>query len=274
MKEEIFQIDSFTHKPFTGNPAAVCLLESSRNENWMQQLAKEMNLSETAFLFRRAEGFELRWFTPTCEVDLCGHATLAGAFALWEAGVLKPVQEARFYTKSGLLTARKKADHIELDFPAEPVKPSDAPEGLAEALGIQWKYIARNRFDYLLEVDSEEIVRSAKPDFATLKEIVQQGVIITSVCSSADYDFISRYFAPAEGINEDPVTGSAHCALGPYWGKKLSTNILTAFQASERGGVVGVRLDENRVHLIGRAVLVFRGKLSKAVCYSATNAAS
>lgn len=265
MKVQIFQIDSFARKPFAGNPAAVCLLDSARDEDWMQNLAKEMNLSETAFLYKRSDGFALRWFTPSREVELCGHATLAAAYALWQIGILKPDQKAQFYTKSGLLTAQKREDWIELDFPAEPIKQVDAPRGLAQALQVQWKYVGRNRFDYLLEVDSEEAIRNARPDFGELKKVTQRGVIITSLCSSGDYDFICRYFAPAEGINEDPVTGSAHCALVPYWAERLNKNNLTAFQASERGGVVRGRLGEGRVYISGQAVLVFRGELSDAV---------
>jgi PhzF family phenazine biosynthesis protein len=262
VSENIFKVDSFTEKPFAGNPAGVCILPGPRDEKWMQNVAREMNLSETAFLYRGRDGYELRWFTPASEVELCGHATLASAHILWETGDIAPKAQARFQTKSGLLTAERNGDLIDLDFPAKPEQPADAPEGLIEALGVTPRHVGRNAFDYLVEVESQEMVRDAAPDFARLKTIQARGVMITAAASSAGFDFVSRFFAPAVGIDEDPVTGSAHCCLGPYWGAKLGTTELKAYQASARGGIVRVRLAGDRVILGGHAVTILRGELA------------
>jgi PhzF family phenazine biosynthesis protein len=258
----IFQVDAFTDKPFAGNPAAVCILPEPREARWMQSVAAEMNLSETAFLLKETDGFNLRWFTPTTEVDLCGHATLASAHVLWEAGYLKPDQQARFWTRSGLLTAEREGDWMELDFPAEPENPATSPSGLARALGVAPRYVGKNRFDYLVEMDSEETVRNVKPDFGLLAEIPARGVIVTSRAITPGFDFVSRFFAPRAGINEDPVTGSAHCCLGPFWSTRLGKSEFLAYQASARGGVVRVRMGGQRVHLGGQAVTVLRGELT------------
>ena len=225
----------------------------------MQSVAREMNLSETAFLARQADGYQLRWFTPAVEVDLCGHATLASAHALWEEGRLRPDEQARFHTRSGLLTAQRKGDWIEMDFPAKPEEPVPAPDGLIEALGASPKYVGKNAFDYIVELDSEDTLRRLRPDFTLLEKIPVRGVIVTS--RAADYDFVSRFFAPASGINEDPVTGSAHCCLGPFWRARLNKTEFVAYQASARGGVVRVRLEGDRVLLGGQAVTVLRGEL-------------
>jgi PhzF family phenazine biosynthesis protein len=262
VSENIFKVDSFTEKPFAGNPAGVCILPGPRDEKWMQNVAREMNLSETAFLYRGRDGYELRWFTPASEVELCGHATLASAHILWETGDIAPKAQARFQTKSGLLTAERNGDLIDLDFPAKPEQPADAPEGLIEALGVTPRHVGRNAFDYLVEVESQEMVRDAAPDFVRLKTIQARGVMITAAASSAGFDFVSRFFAPAVGIDEDPVTGSAHCCLGPYWGAKLGTTELKAYQASARGGIVRVRLAGDRVILGGHAVTILRGELA------------
>ena len=258
----IFQVDAFTDTPFSGNPAAVCILQEPRDGNWMQNVAREMNLSETAFLCRQDDGFNLRWFTPTIEVDLCGHATLASAHTLWEAGLLAPDEQARFHTRSGLLTAALREDGIELDFPIAPDKPSEAPPGLAESLGLNPTYIGRSEFgDYLVEADSAEIVRSLKPDFTSLAKVDMRGVMVTAIADSTEYDFVSRFFAPGAGIDEDPVTGSAHCCLGPFWSRRLGRKEFTAYQASERAGIVRVRVTDQRVYLTGQAVTVLRGEL-------------
>lgn len=257
----LYQVDAFTDKPFAGNPAAVCVLPESRDARWMQSVAQEMNLSETAFLLKQADGFNLRWFTPAVEVDLCGHATLASAHVLWEAGYLKEAEQARFATRSGLLTAVRKSTWIELDFPAEAEAPASIPAGLSDALGVVPKYVGKNRFDYLVEVDCEETVRSLKPDFLTLGKIPARGFIVTSLARSPGYDFVSRFFAPGAGIIEDPVTGSAHCCLGPFWSGRLNKNQLMGYQASARGGIVRVDLAGRRVHLGGKAVTVLRGEL-------------
>ena len=261
MGVKIFQVDAFTDKPFTGNPAAVCILTRPQDDTWMQNVAREMNLSETAFVLKQEDGFNLRWFTPTVEVELCGHATLASAHILWEVGLLASEESARFHTLSGLLLAERRGEEIELDFPATPDDPTDAQPGLIEALRVAPKYVGKSRYDYLLEVESEELVRNLSPDFAKLKALSVRGVMVTSVAASSKYDFVSRFFAPGVGIDEDPVTGSAHCCLGPYWSKKLEKNELIAYQASERGGMVRVRVMGERVRLGGQATTVLVGEL-------------
>lgn len=229
----------------------------------MQNVALEMNLSETAFLVKQIDGFNLRWFTPACEVDLCGHATLASAHYLWESGALSPEEEARFHTRSGLLTARKDGDWIAMNFPAEPAEPAECPPELFEALGLSPHDAAKkkNRMDYLIAVESEETVRRLQPDFGRLAKIGVRGAIVTSQSNSPDYDFVSRFFAPAVGVNEDPVTGSAHCCLAPYWCGKLGKNTLLGYQASKRGGFVRVEWLGDRVMVGGQAVTVMRGEL-------------
>jgi len=229
----------------------------------MQNVATEMNLSETAFLLKGNDGYNLRWFTPAAEVELCGHATLASAHILWETGVLQPGEQARFHTLSGLLTADRRGDWFEMDFPAKSETPVEVPASLIEILGAgrEVKNIVANQFDFLVEVASESIVRAIQPDFTRLSKIPVRGVIVTSRSDSRDYDFVSRFFAPAVGVNEDPVTGSAHCFLSPYWSERLGRNELVGYQASARGGVVKVRLDGERVHLGGQAVTVLRAEL-------------
>ena len=256
----LLQIDAFTEQAFRGNPAAVCLLDEERDASWMQNVAAEMNLSETAFLLPSSDGFSLRWFTPAVEVDLCGHATLAGAHALWEEGILGERETARFHTRSGVLTATRNGEWIELDFPATPAEPADAPDGLLESLGVtEPVFVGRSKFDYLVEVASEDQVRALAPDSVALARIDARGAIVTS--RSGEYDFASRFFAPAAGVVEDPVTGSAHCCLGPYWSARLGKTEMVAFQASARGGVVRVRLEGDRVKLGGQCVTVLRGEL-------------
>ena len=259
----LLQIDAFTDQPFRGNPAAVCLLDRERDAEWMQNVGKEMNLSETAFLLPRADGWSLRWFTPAVEVDLCGHATLASAHVLWEDGVLKPEAQARFHTKSGLLTADRRDGLIELDFPATPASAAPPPAGLIEAVGAKATFVGRSRFDYLVEVDSEATVRALDPDLGALSRVEARGVIVTSRADSKSaFDFVSRFFAPRSGVPEDPVTGSAHCALTPYWSAKLGKEELRAFQASPRGGELRLRLVGDRVRIGGQAVTVLRGELT------------
>ncbi|HEX3583415.1 MAG TPA: PhzF family phenazine biosynthesis protein [Thermoanaerobaculia bacterium] len=255
----LLTVDAFTDTAFKGNPAAVCILDRERDAAWMQDVAKEMNLSETAFLLQHADGFGLRWFTPAVEVALCGHATLASAHALWEERVLET--DARFHTLSGLLTATRNGDLIELDFPAKAEEPAVVPPTLIDALGVMPLYVGRNQFDYLIEVESEHQLRALAPDHAQLRTVPVRGVIVTARSSDSRFDFVSRFFAPGSGVDEDPVTGSAHCALTPYWSKKLGKTEMTAYQASPRGGVVHVRLAGDRVKLGGRAVTIFRGEL-------------
>ncbi|WP_349264018.1 PhzF family phenazine biosynthesis protein [Longimicrobium sp.] len=261
MPQPIVQVDAFAHRPFTGNPAAVCVLERPRDEGWMQAVAMEMNLSETAFLVRRDDGWDLRWFTPAVEVDLCGHATLASAHLLWQDGLLAEGDPARFHTRSGLLTARKDGEWISMDFPAKPAQAADAPEHLARALGVEPVYVGRSQFDLLVELESEAAVRTLDPDQSLLKQVEARGIIVTSRADGGGYDFVSRFFGPRVGVPEDPVTGSAHCVLAPYWARKLGRAGLVGYQASARGGTVRVRVDGDRVVLGGRAVTTLRGTL-------------
>ncbi len=261
MSTKIYQVDAFSSTPFAGNPAGVCILEAPAEEEWMRNTAREMNLSETAFLTPQADGYNLRWFTPATEVDLCGHATLASAHILWERDFLKPGQEARFHTRSGLLTACKMGSWIEMNFPAKPEQAAETPPDLESALGTKAKYIGVNQFDYLVEIESESVVRNLAPNISLLEALPVRGVIVTSQSGTAEYDFVSRFFAPAVGIAEDPVTGSAHCCLAPYWSKRLGKVEMTAYQASARGGVVKVRMERERVILGGQAVTVLVGDL-------------
>jgi PhzF family phenazine biosynthesis protein len=264
--QRIVQVDAFTATPFAGNPAGVCILLEARDAVWMQNIAREMNLAETAFLVRQDDSFHLRWFTPSAEVALCGHATLASAHVLWEEGHLSPDETARFHTLSGLLTAERLSDWIEMDFPAIAFTPFDSAD-LIRALGVTPLNVVQSDgaadVKYLVEAASEEIVRGVTPDLARLATLPAQGAIVTSrATSSPEYDFVSRFFAPAVGVPEDPVTGSAHCLLATYWAAKLSKNEMVAYQASPRGGVVRVRLDGDRVRLSGQAVTVLRGDLA------------
>ncbi len=254
-------VDAFTDRPFAGNPAAVCELKHEADPNWMQSLASEMNLSETAFVRPIDGGIELRWFTPKLEVDLCGHATLASAHALWNEWGFDPNSPIRFHTRSGVLTCARRQSMIELDFPALPVTAAQPPAGLCEALGVKPSYVGRSTFDKLILVESEDVLRSLAPDFHRMRELPMRGVMVTSPSSDPAYDFVSRYFAPGAGIDEDPVTGSAHCCLGPFWGQRLRKESLVCFQASPRGGVVHVELRGDRVALLGNAVTVVRGEL-------------
>ena len=266
MRQKIIQVDAFTDRPFAGNPAAVCVLEAARDAVWMQRVAQEMNLSETAFLVRRSDGSsdnDLRWFTPAVEVDLCGHATLASAHVLWEEGHLAPEQMARFHTRSGLLTAIRKGALIELDFPAEPAASVPSPSGLSDALGAASVFVGRNRMDYLVEVESADVLRSLRPNFGALAHLPVRGIIVTSASDDPRFDFLSRFFGPAAGVNEDPVTGSAHCCLAPYWQTRLHKSEMTGYQASARGGIVQVRIEGERVKLGGQVVTVLRGELSE-----------
>ena len=262
----IYTVDAFTDRPFTGNPAAVCLPgDRAIDDAWMRAVAGEMNLSETAFVRPRpgGDGFDLRWFTPAVEVDLCGHATLASAHVLWEAGVLPADRAARFHTRSGWLTALRLYDGtISMDFPAKPATPADAPPGLATALGVAAVSVASNGMDYLVEVESESAVRGLRPDVRELKAVRARGVIVTARSDDARYDFVSRFFAPAVGVDEDPVTGSAHCCLGPFWTGRFGKQKLVGYQASARGGVVGVEVLGDRVLLSGSAVTVLHGTLA------------
>jgi PhzF family phenazine biosynthesis protein len=257
----LFHVDAFTDRPFTGNPAAVCLLADWPPIRWLQGVAQEMNLSETAFLVKRDDRFDLRWFTPRVEVDLCGHATLASAHVIRELG-LNAGASVRFDTRSGILTATYRDGAIELDFPRTPSTPAETPPGLLEALGVAAKHIGRSRFDYLVEVDSEAVLRRMTPDFKSLAALPVRGIMVTCRADDPRFDFMSRFFAPAAGVDEDPVTGSAHCCLADYWNERLGKTSMTAYQASQRGGVVQVRVAGDRVILGGNAVTIARGQLA------------
>ena len=257
----IYQVDAFANKPFSGNPAAVCILNEKKNAAWMQSLANEMNLSETAYLEPDGETFKLRWFTPNFEVDLCGHATLASAHILWETGLLDSEKDAVFKTKSGQLTARKVANGIELNFPEEKAAPCELPIQIIRSLGVDTVFTGQNRMDYLVELDSPQTLRELKPDFQEMMKVNTRGVIVTSRSDVPEYDFLSRFFAPWHGIDEDSVTGSAHCCTGPYWRDKLKKEELNAFQASKRGGEIHVGFLNDRVLLRGQAITVMKGEL-------------
>lgn len=256
-----WQVDAFTNRAFGGNPAAVCWLETEADAAWMQAVAGEMNLSETAFVRRLNDGLELRWFTPTVEVDLCGHATLATCHALWSAGIVPSDEPLRFHTKSGLLTCRKNGTFIELDFPATPASPAVPPPGLLEALGVHPIHVGKTKFDYLVVLDSPQAVLAVRPDYDKLGNVPCRGVILTAKSHDGEFDFVSRFFAPAVGVNEDPVCGSAHCCLTPYWAGQLGKTELLAHQVSARGGVLRLQLQGDRVILGGQAVTVWRGEL-------------
>ncbi|NKB67112.1 MAG: PhzF family phenazine biosynthesis isomerase [Candidatus Latescibacteria bacterium] len=262
MKIHISAVDAFTDAPFAGNPAAVCLLPQERDSAWMQAVAQEMNLSETAFLQVRDQGFDLRWFTPAVEVDLCGHATLASAHILWETGRVDVAEAISFHTRSGILSASRQGDWIELDFPSQKPEAVALPDGLAQALGATPLSVGYNGSDYLVELADEAQVRGLQPDFARLQDLTERGLIATSRSSGGQWDFVSRFFAPAAGIDEDPVTGSAHCCLGPFWGPRLGKEDMMAYQASPRGGTVRVRLAGDRVLLGGQAITIWRGELA------------
>ena len=261
MSLTIYHVDAFTDTLFKGNPAAVCILPGQREDAWMQNVAMEMNLSETAFLLKREDGYGLRWFTPATEVDLCGHATLASAHVLWEQGLLGPEEEGRFHTRSGLLTARRQDDWIVLDFPSLPDRRVSIPNGFVKAIGARPKYFGRSRFDFIAEIDSEQRIRKLKPDFTKLSALSIRGLIVTAKAKTPPYDFVSRFFAPRVGINEDPVTGSAHSVLGPYWKNRLKKDELLGYQASKRGGVIRVRVGDRRVFIGGKAVTALRSEL-------------
>jgi len=253
----LYQVDAFTNEPFKGNPAAVCLLKKARPEEWMRALAAEMNLSETAFVLPQGEEFNLHWFTPTTEMDLCGHATLASAHTLWEAGVISPEKKIRFRTRSGLLTITRQRDWIEMDFPARSWCSVSENEGVIDAIGTVPEEVYQSGDNLLFIYESEKTVRNLKPNFSALKTYEYHGVIVSSPADSPQFDFVSRFFAPAIEVDEDPVTGSSHCTLAPFWGERLRKVIMTAAQVSKRGGELKLRVSAERVYISGQAVTVF-----------------
>ena len=265
----IWQVDAFATRAFTGNPAAVCLLDEYPDDRWLQNVASEMNLSETAFVVSTdtPDGFDLRWFTPAAEVDLCGHATLATAHVLFETGQVAKEQVIRFRTRSGELRCKRNGDRITLDFPATPlIGPADeqVADEVRASLGIGSAEVMRSKFDLVAIVESEQTVRSLRPDFNQMKKIQSRGIIATAKSNDDQLDFVSRFFAPQHQIDEDPVTGSAHCCLTPYWAKQLGKTKLNAHQASQRGGTLHCEMIGDRVHLSGNALTVMQGQLLTA----------
>lgn len=254
-------IDAFTNEPFRGNPAAVLLLTEARPEHWMQSLARELGFSETAFVvsLEASNQFNIRWFTPTTEVDLCGHATLASAHAIWENGIIPHSTPIQFSSRSGYLYAKKSNDWIELDFPAStPLPLTNFSPILEKEFGDKIKHAAETRRGFLLELKSQDNVVHYIPDFARLSEL-DAALAITAQSRDSPFDFVSRVFVPHEGIPEDPVTGSAHCYLAPYWSKILGKDTLVGYQASKRGGVVRAELRGTRCHLFGQAITIIKG---------------
>ncbi len=261
MSLEFTVVDAFTSNPFSGNPAAVCILDEAISDDLMQRIALEINLSETAFLYSEGIGFRLRWFTPKAEVKLCGHGTLASAHALWEQRA-KDLREIEFYTLSGTLIASKEGDDIKLNFPIEPVIEADLPAELLKAIGVIPIFTGKTDVRYFVELPTANDVRNLSPDLARISQYHPGRIIVTAQSDAPEFDFISRYFAPGIGIPEDPVTGSAHCALAEYWSRKLVKNEFSAYQASSRGGALKIKLNDKRVDLLGKAVTVFRGKFA------------
>lgn len=261
--ENIFLINAFTQNPFSGNPAIVCLLDSPPDELWMKKVTKEFNQPVTAFMYPKQDGsYYLRWFSQTKELKHCGHGTIGCAHILWEQGILKADETVKFHTYSGLFRANHNEGEIQLNFPSYQSKQVEAPQELSDALNIPLTLVEKNQLGYLVELDDEAMVRSIRPDFELLNSLAVTGIIVTSKSNSSSFDFISRYFAPSIGINEDQVTGSAHCALGPYWSKRLEKNPVVGYQASQRGGAIKVKVDGERVQLISHAVTIFKGNLS------------
>jgi PhzF family phenazine biosynthesis protein len=258
MKLTIYQVDAFTKDVFRGNPAAVCPLEKWIDADLMQKIALENNLSETAFFVKSGDIYEIRWFTPTFEIDLCGHATLASAFVIFEILQAENDKIKFVSNKSGELSVEKNGDRLTLDFPSRPVSPVHAPSGLIEALGKEPKEIYKAR-DYFLVYENEQEVAEIAPNFSKLLEIDAHGFIVTAKGDACD--FVSRFFAPEVGVFEDPVTGSSHCNLIPFWAERLGKNELFARQISARGGELFCELAGDRVKIGGNAVLYLKGEI-------------
>ncbi|GAA4429734.1 PhzF family phenazine biosynthesis isomerase [Bremerella cremea] len=262
MTHLLYQVDSFTQVPFSGNPAAVCWLDQPEDDHWMQQVAAEMNLSETAFVYPEQDSLRLRWFTPAVEVELCGHATLATAHMLWQTKRMPDGKPIEFESLSGTLTATPVGQAIELDFPIAPAHETVPVDGLLESLGLgEVLFCGKNQYDWLIEIASPQAIRQLQPNFSLLRPLDARGVMVTAQSYDTKYDFISRFFAPAAGIDEDPVTGSAHCVLGAYWSQKLGKSKLAAYQASARGGELEVEIRNDRALLRGHAVTVAKLEL-------------
>ncbi|MGA8664923.1 MAG: PhzF family phenazine biosynthesis protein [Thermoplasmata archaeon] len=261
MPVPIFVVDAFTDRPFRGNPAGVCLLDGPAPRAWMRSVAAEMKHAETAFLYREGPRYRLRWFSPTVEVELCGHATLAAAHVLFERGFLAPDETARFVTQSGELRVVRTSHGLELNFPTDPVRRVRAPAALVEGIPLPFTFVGRARFDFVVEVASPRQLRTLSPVFDALARVPGRGVVVTARSDRPKFHYLCRFFAPNYGVPEDPVTGSIQCSLGPYWSARLGRAELTGFQASPRGGVFHVRPEGRRVAIAGQAVTVLSGVL-------------
>lgn len=259
---ELSIINTFTEQAFKGNPAAVCFLSDEKESSWMQTVAKELNLPTTAFIWFINDEYHLRWFTPSVEIPICGHGTLASAYFLWEKRYVDKARSIPFHTKSGVIKAQLIDGWIQLQFPAIIEQNVVAPELLIKALGVEPVYVGKSRLDYLVEVESEEIVRNLKPNIDLIAQLPVRGVIVTSHSNANEFDFVSRFFSPAQGIIEDYVNGSSHCCLGPYWKNKLHKTDFTAYQASERGGIIKIKVLGDEIFLSGKSITIFEGKLT------------
>jgi PhzF family phenazine biosynthesis protein len=258
MKIRLFQIDAFTHKLFGGNPAGVCPLDSWLPDTLMQQIAMENNLAETAFFVRNQSGFNIRWFTPEVEVDLCGHATLAAAFVIFNLQLI-PGKVVEFGSRSGLLRVTKDGDFLTLDFPVDEYAKVTAPENLVAGMGLRPLETYKGKTDYMVVYSTADEIEGLNPNLAKISEIPARGIIATA--PGKDVDFVSRFFAPQSGIPEDPVTGSAHTTLTPYWAARLGRNELTAKQLSKRRGSLRCRLVGDRVEISGQARFYMTGEI-------------
>tara|TARA_A100001037_G_scaffold305717_1_gene347000 strand:+ start:8118 stop:8912 length:795 start_codon:yes stop_codon:yes gene_type:complete len=259
----LFHVDAFTQFPFSGNPAAVCILPSSADETWMQRVASEINLSETAFINKKdSESYFLRWFAPKGEVELCGHATLASAHVLWDEGLHPYDQRIKFITKIGKISCKAVQNWIQMRFPIIEFEEESLPKEIADYIGTIPKFCAKTSLnDFLLEVESEDVLKALQPNFQKLQELECRGVIVTASSDENDFDFVSRFFAPSIGIDEDPVTGSSHCSLGTFWSEKFSKKILIGKQISEREGIIKVSVEQDNIILSGQAVTLVRSEL-------------
>jgi PhzF family phenazine biosynthesis protein len=258
----LYQVDAFTSEPFRGNPAGICLLESDASDDWMQAVAAEMNLSETAFLVKRDDAWHIRYFTPEVEIPLCGHTTVASAHVLWSEGIVADSQPVHFSAKGGEFIGTREDGRITIDFPAHTCDEAQPPVGLSDAIGATPASAHRIREGgWLIEFESEQTVATLSPDLLRLRSIKPGGLIATAQSSTRARDFVSRFFAPDIGIDEDPVTGVAHLALGPYWAKRLGKTEMTAVQLSRRTGTLRVRVADDRVYIMADAATVFRAEL-------------
>lgn len=261
---KLYVVDAFSDQPYTGNPAGVCLLEHPLEDDHLQHIAAEINLSETAFIYQNQGVNHLRWFTPLTEVDLCGHATLASAAILWSERICSIEQPIYFLTRSGQLKVYQTPPYIHLEFPLLPASTADLPPPLREALGVNphdIRFTGKNHYDWLIELRNASLIYQLNPDFDRIRHVHPHGIMVTALDTSGQYDFISRYFDPGEGINEDPVTGFAHCCLGPYWQTILHKTTMIAYQASRRGGILYLTLHPDYIDIAGQARIFMEARI-------------